>query len=214
MLAGAGANLHQQFGAPLWVGSTLMLVFVLIVGMLDVDRVTRVISAITPLMVLLLIAAAVFALTHPMLEVSEASAMAQQMVESPLPTWWLSTFNYLGLAMVSGISMAMVIGGSEWDPRVAGRGGFVGWLMFSVILLLVMMGLLVRIPSVGESALPTLKLFNDLNGALGIVAAVATYLMVFPPPSAFFIRWVGASLSIILTDSTLPLLFLLSWDLS
>ncbi|MCF4005906.1 hypothetical protein L1O03_01785 [Corynebacterium uropygiale] len=76
MLAGAGANLHQQFGAPLWVGSTLMLVLVLVVGMLDVDRVTRVISAITPLMVLLLIVAAVFALTHPMLEVSEASAMA------------------------------------------------------------------------------------------------------------------------------------------
>lgn len=37
-----------------------------------------------------------------------------------------------------------------------------------------------------REALPTLKLFNDLNGALGIVAAVATYLMIFSTAIGIF----------------------------
>lgn len=38
MLAGAGSNLAQQFGFPTWVGSTVMMVLVLLTGLLDVNR--------------------------------------------------------------------------------------------------------------------------------------------------------------------------------
>lgn len=186
MLAGAGANLNQHFGTPTWVGSTLMVVLVLVTGLMNVDRVTRVISAITPLMIVLLIAAGIFALTHPMSGFSEASAAAQSMVESPLATWWLATFNYLGLAMFSGISMAIVIGGSQWNPKVAGWGGFLGGLLFSGILILITVGLMLRVESVGTSALPTLQLFNDMHPYLGIVASVATYLMIFSTAIGIF----------------------------
>ena len=52
MFAGAGSNLNQQFGLPTWVGATLLLVLVLLSGMLDVSRVSAIIGAITPFIVI------------------------------------------------------------------------------------------------------------------------------------------------------------------
>ncbi len=65
MLAGAGSNLNQQFGLPLWVGSALMVALVLAAGMFNVDKVTNMIGTITPVMILVLLAAAVYGVANP-----------------------------------------------------------------------------------------------------------------------------------------------------
>lgn len=179
MLAGAGANLNQQFGLPLWVGSTLMVVLVLAAGMANVDKVTNLIGGITPFMVLILLAAAIYGVANPPADIAAAGATAEAVVESPLPNWWLSTLNYLGVSMFSGIAMAILIGGDNWNPRTAGRGGFVGGLMFGGILVLMGFALIFQIDSVADADLPTLALVNEMSPALGLVASVATYLMIF-----------------------------------
>ncbi|MXR07635.1 hypothetical protein DR105_04085, partial [Mycoplasma hyorhinis] len=56
MLAGAGSTLAQQFGWPTWAGSTLMTLLVLVTGMLDVEKVSAIISLITPLVVVAVVA--------------------------------------------------------------------------------------------------------------------------------------------------------------
>ncbi|MGN0097412.1 MAG: hypothetical protein ACI38U_15280 [Corynebacterium sp.] len=179
MMAGAGSNLNQQFGLPLWVGSGLMAVLVLITGMLDVDRVTNVIAMITPVMILLLVAAGIYALTSPPESLQAASDFAIANVSSPLPGWFLSTLNYVGLAMFSGISMAILIGGSHWNTKTAGWGGFLGGSLFAGILVLITVALLFRITDVADKDLPTLELINQMNPGIGIVASIATYLMIF-----------------------------------
>ena len=60
MFAGAGANLNQQFGWPVWVGATIMLVLVLLTGLLNVDKVTVAIGAITPLIIVMIAIATVW----------------------------------------------------------------------------------------------------------------------------------------------------------
>ncbi|EEI28079.1 hypothetical protein HMPREF0294_0259 [Corynebacterium glucuronolyticum ATCC 51867] len=62
MMAGAGSNLHQQFGLPLWGGSVIMAVLVLAAGMLDVEKITNLFGAITPFMLLLIFIAAIAAI--------------------------------------------------------------------------------------------------------------------------------------------------------
>lgn len=47
MLSGAGANLNQQWGLPNWVGASLMAAFVIGCAYLNVQKVTRILSAIT-----------------------------------------------------------------------------------------------------------------------------------------------------------------------
>lgn len=60
MLAGAGSNMAQQFGWPAWVGSTLMLVLVLVTGLLDVDKVSNVIGLLTPTIIIAVIALLIY----------------------------------------------------------------------------------------------------------------------------------------------------------
>lgn len=59
MIAGGGASLNQQFGLPVWVGSAIITVLVILVGMLDVDRVTTIIGSITPFIIVLIGGAAI-----------------------------------------------------------------------------------------------------------------------------------------------------------
>lgn len=179
MLAGAGSNLNQQFGLDLWVGSALMVVLVIICGMLNVDKVTNVISSITPVMIALLVTAGVFAILDAQGSLQAVHGYAIANVSSPLPNWILSTLNYIGLSMFSGIAMAIIIGGSNWNPRAAGWGGFVGGAIFGVILILMTVGLLLKVDEVADADLPTLALINDLNPYLGVFASIATYLMIF-----------------------------------
>lgn len=62
MMAGAGSNLHQQFGLPLWGGSVIMAVLVLAASMLDVEKITNLFGAITPFMLLPIFIAAIAAI--------------------------------------------------------------------------------------------------------------------------------------------------------
>ena len=62
MLAGAGANLHQQFGLPPYVGSLLMVILVLVTIMLNVDKVVMVIGSITPFLILAVVFVSVYCL--------------------------------------------------------------------------------------------------------------------------------------------------------
>ena len=62
MIAGAGATLNQQLGWPSWVGAALMTALVIVTGMLDVDKVSDVISVLTPLVVVAVIGGLVYTL--------------------------------------------------------------------------------------------------------------------------------------------------------
>ncbi|MDO4918806.1 hypothetical protein [Kocuria sp.] len=211
MLAGAGSNLHQQFGLPLWVGAALMVVLVLLAGMLDTDRVSNLIGGITPLMIVLLLCAVVYSFVTFDGTLQGVHDFALEHGQPALGNWFLATVNYTGLSMFSGIAMAIIIGGSNWSPRAAGWGGFLGGLIFSGLLLLMTVALLLSIRTVHDADLPTLALIDSINPVLGVVASVGTYLMIFstslgvfyslgrrlsaPRPAAH--RWVFAAVTLV-----------------
>ena len=62
MFAGAGANLNQQFGLEVWIGAVIMVALTLGVGMLDADKVSRVIGMITPFIIVFLLGAGIYTL--------------------------------------------------------------------------------------------------------------------------------------------------------
>lgn len=107
------------------------------------------------------------------------SEYAQQTVDQPLPNWWLSALNYIDVAMPSGIAMAFIIGGNNWRPKEASCGSFLGGAIFAVVLLVMAVALLFRVEDVAHADLPTLLLVEQVHPALGPVAAIATYLMIF-----------------------------------
>lgn len=178
MIAGAGSTLEQQFGLPTWIGAGLMALLVLAAGQLDVDRVSSIISGITPLVVIAIMAAFVWTMFDLPQDLSQLSAVAQQ-AESPVRPWWVSAMNYTGMNLMVAVSMCLVIGGSTPNTREAVWGGFSGGLLYMILVLMVVVLLYLNIQDVGQAEVPMLSLFESIHPAAAAVMVVIVSLMIF-----------------------------------
>jgi len=178
MFAGGGANLQQQFGIPSWIGATVMLALVLVAGMLDVDKVSTVIGAITPFVIVFIVGATAWTLATANPDWSTLNLVSATVVTS-LPNWWLAALNYVGLSIMTAVSMAIVIGGANLDTRAAGLGGLIGGFFFLLMLMLLVLALFVSVSTVGREELPVLALINQLHPILGVVMTFVVFGMIF-----------------------------------
>ena len=185
MFAGAGSNLNQQFGLPVWIGAVLMLALTIGFGMLDVDKVTASIGFLTPFLLAFVIIGCGWTLMSAHPDWSALNAAAAQ-VDTTLPNWWISALNYTGLNVMCVASMALVIGGNQLDTRAAGLGGFFGGLGYLIMLLLLAVSLLVKIDTVAGDDMPLLSLITDLNPTLGTIMAVVIFGMIFATSLGMF----------------------------
>lgn len=185
MFAGAGANLNQQFGLPVWVGAVLMLALTIGFGMLDVDKVTGAIGALTPFLLVFVIVGCGWTLINANPDWSALNAAAAN-VETSLPNWWISALNYTGLNVMCVVSMALVIGGNQLDTRAAGLGGLFGGLGYLVMLMLLALALLVKIDTVSGQDMPLLTLITDINPTMGLIMSLVIFGMIFATSLGMF----------------------------
>ncbi|PXY04967.1 YkvI family membrane protein [Corynebacterium striatum] len=178
MLAGAGSNMEQQFGWPAWVGSLLMLVMVIAVGMMDVSKVSQVIGLLTPTIIIAVIGVGIYTALNMLADPSAAIAASAE-IESPISNWLVSALNYNGLALILAVSMSLVIGGDNISPREAGWGGVVGGALYSVLMGVAGFALLMNSEMLGDSDIPMLTLVDSIHPVLGVIMAVIIYLMIF-----------------------------------
>lgn len=178
MFAGAGANLNQQWNLPVWVGSSVMLGLVLVCGMLDVDKVSRIIGGITPLVIIAVIVASVISFAQIEHGVGYYNQIAHTL-KPALPNPWIAVINYVGLSLVLAVSMAIVIGGNQLNPRVAGMGGLAGGGLFGILLVLTTVTLFFEVENIKDADMPMLTLINGVHPILGVVMALIIYGMIF-----------------------------------
>ncbi|MFI5503844.1 hypothetical protein ACFLIN_00595 [Corynebacterium kutscheri] len=179
MFAGAGSNLNQQFGLAPWIGALIMLVITLLAGMLDVDKVSTVIGAITPFIIVFIVGAGVYAIATSSIDFSELDSFARANLDSTLPNWWISALNYVGMTLIIGASMAIVIGGNNFDPKAAAYGGLGGGIVFSVLLMLIVIALFISIPDVYADDMPMLSIVNQIHPMLGTPMSIVIFGMIF-----------------------------------
>ena len=178
MFAGAGSNLNQQFGLPIWVGSVIMMVLVLAAGMLDVDKVSAIIGGITPFIIVFLVGAAIYSIINADGTLAELEPATAGLLTT-LPNWWVSALNYVGFSLMVAVSMAIVIGGTQINPREAGVGGLLGGAIFGGLLIIVSVALFYSVEAVGGDDMPMLTIVDRVNPALGVAMAVVVYGMIF-----------------------------------
>lgn len=179
MFAGAGANMNQQWGIPTWIGAVIMVVLTIAAGFLDVERVTTVIGSITPLIVGFIVLASIYTLAFTDATPAAEQASAIAAVPTTLPNWGVAAVNYVGFNLMVAVSMAIVIGGTLFNPRVAGVGGFLGGLIYSALLLISTVTLFHTVGSVATDAVPMLTVINRLHPWLGQAMAVVILGMIF-----------------------------------
>ena len=178
MFAGAGSNLNQQFGLPIWVGSVIMMVLVLAAGMLDVDKVSAIIGGITPFIIVFLVGAAIYSIVNADGTLAELEPATAGLLTT-LPNWWVSALNYVGFSLMVAVSMAIVIGGTQINPREAGIGGLAGGVTYGGLLVLCSVALFYSVEEVGGDDMPMLTIVDRVNPTLGVAMAVVVYGMIF-----------------------------------
>ena len=178
MFAGAGSNLNQQFGLPIWVGSVIMMVLVLAAGMLDVDKVSAIIGGITPFIIVFLVGAAIYSIVNADGTLAELEPATAGLLTT-LPNWWVSALNYVGFSLMVAVSMAIVIGGTQINPREAGIGGLAGGVTYGGLLVLCSVALFYSVEDVGGDDMPMLTIVDRVNPTLGVAMAIVVYGMIF-----------------------------------
>ncbi|MDO5669438.1 MAG: hypothetical protein Q4G50_05495 [Corynebacterium sp.] len=178
MFAGAGANLEQQFGLSVWVGAIIMLILVLATGLLNVSKVTFVIGAITPFIIVLIAIATLWTIFNAQPDFATLHEQAQE-VPTTLPNWWVAAINNLGLNVIVVVSMAIVIGGNFLDSREVGIGGIVGGFVFLFLLAVLVGSMYLTVDVVMDSEMPTLAMITDIHPSLGVAMALAIFGMIY-----------------------------------
>lgn len=181
MIAGAGSNLEQQFGFPTWVGAVIMTVLLLLSGLLDVDKLTRVISTITPFLILAVLAALFVTILNMPEHIGGLNELAMQNTPASgvFNNWLLSALNYASLCIIMAVSMILVIAGSQLNPREAGIGGLIGGMLFAVLLAILVFIIFLNMESAFGADFPLLMVFNSMHPAVGVVVSVVIYMMVY-----------------------------------
>lgn len=185
MIAGAGSNLNQQFGFKPWVGSLICTILIIVIGMLDFEKVTKVIGAFTPLIIIFAIIGGIFTFVTIKPDWQSLDQIGKT-VASPLPNIVLSTLNYFGLCMISGISMAFVLGGSKTDSAEAGLGGMLGGLMVAILTGLVGFTLFFNLPQIKDADIPMQVVLQNVRPALGLIMSLIIFGMIFNSSISLF----------------------------
>lgn len=178
MIAGAGANLNQQFGLPVWLGSALCAGLVILVGHLDFDKVQAIIGSFTILVIGFIGLAAIYTFLHLEGDFFANEALARSL-PTTLPNIWVSVINYFSMCFITGASMAIVLGGNAFQLKEAGRGGLVGGLIVGLIGIVIAVVLYVRLDQVMGSDIPMLKLVEEISPILGFLMSLVIYAMIF-----------------------------------
>lgn len=178
MLAGAGSNLEQQFGVPPWIGAGAMTLLVMITGLLNVDKVSNIISSITPLIIIAIIGVFIYTMANLPEDYSALDSVARE-AESPVRPWWLSALNYNGMALMLGVSMSLVIGGSYSNPKAAFRGGLWGGILYTGLLLMATIVLFFNIQAVGDVDVPMLELYDSISPVLSFIMVWIILAMIY-----------------------------------
>ena len=178
MLAGAGANLEQQFGLPAWAGSALCAVLVVLTAFLDFDRIMKVIGVFTPMIIVAITILTIYSLATPHPGVAELNAAATQ-VTPALPNLWLSTINYFALCVVNGIAMAFVLGGSVLRIGEARRAGRIGGTIIALVIGADALCLYLNVDRIWDVNVPALEIARSIHPAFAFVYTLIIFALIY-----------------------------------
>lgn len=185
MIAGAGSNLEQQFGLAPWIGSLICTLLIIVVGMMDFEKVTKVIGFFTPLVLIFTLVGAIYTIVKANPDFEALDVLGKSMGSS-LPNIAVSTINYFGLCMISSISMAFVLGGSRTDSSQARAGGMLGGGLVAILTALVGLTLFFALNDVKDADIPMQIILNNVHPYMGLAMSLIIFGMIFNTAISLF----------------------------
>lgn len=190
MVAGAGSLGAQFFNLSPFIGSLVMTILIVLTVLMPIQRVITLIGSITPFLIVALVVISVYSLfTYSQsLEVLEPIATS---IETSLPNWFISAINYVSFNIAVGAGMALVMGGSEPNTKIATWGGFLGGLGVGILIMIAHLAIFLKVDVVGNYPLPLLKIIQDISPVLGICMAIVLFGMIYNTGVAMYYAFVA-----------------------
>ena len=185
MLAGAGANLEQQFGLPSWMGGALCAVLVVLTAFLNFDRIMNVIGVFTPIIMVVIAVLMIYSLVTPHASVAELDAAARN-VTPALPNLVFSTLNYFALCVVGGIAMAFVLGGSILRIGEARRAGHIGGVLIALVLGADAVALYLNVDRIWNFDVPALEIARSVHPAFAFGYTLVIFALIYNTAFSLF----------------------------
>lgn len=178
MIAGAGSNLNEAFGIKKWIGQVICASLIIIIGMMDFEKVSKIIGSFTPLIIIFTLIGSLYTFFNYNPNWNQLNNMAIEL-PSNFNSVIFSTFNYYGMCLMSGVSMGLVLGGEELNTQDAGIGGLLGGAIAGILGILISFTLFIRVGEVGKLDIPMLYIIEDINPILGVLMALVIFGMIF-----------------------------------
>lgn len=185
MVAGAGANLNQQFDLPFWFGGLLCSLLVIIVAYMDFNKITNVLGIFTPIMIVLILLISGYTFifhSHDWQALNEIATT----IEPATSNVWFSVINYYALCAMSAVSMAFILGGSVVRIGIADKGGTRGGILIGLIILVAALSLFANLDTVKDADMPMLALANQIHPWLAFIYALTIFSLVFNTAFALY----------------------------
>ncbi|TDG12150.1 hypothetical protein E2F43_17540 [Seongchinamella unica] len=211
MLAGAGSVLHEQYGVPVYVGSGLMALVVLVSLFFGLHELIDIIGAIGPLLALFVIYVAVTVLLkEPGAVASGAATIPGLEMLRASQTWWMSGLLYTALNVYGLFSFLPAVGATVDNRKDLIVAGILGPLVYAAALGVATLAFISLLPEINGRLIPMLYLVDSALPALtplfawvvlaGIFTTTAPVLWIvlvrFTPDGSRRYKWLALALSV------------------
>ncbi|HJF13889.1 MAG TPA: hypothetical protein K8V32_03670 [Enteractinococcus helveticum] len=179
MIAGSGSLFQQQFGIPPVAGYALMTVLVITALLLSLRRVLDVISILTPVAFLLVIALAIYAAVTADTSGVDLETVAATQQELASPHWLLSAALHVSFNVAITVSILALVGATEPNYKAAKRGAVLGGILLGIIALVINLALYMNVGELVGTDMPMLIIATDLHPYIGAAMALVLLAMIF-----------------------------------
>ncbi|CAM5784784.1 YkvI family membrane protein [Castellaniella caeni] len=186
MLAGTGSLFREHFGLPLIVGGLFMTVLVSLTLCLNVQRIVDLISAVTPLLLCLVIVLVIYALFRSDASIESLNTLAAAQHDRAAPNWFLGGVLYASFNIAVGFPLLAVLSGASSNLRNTTYGGVLGGLGLGVLILLLNVGLFANLDQIQGAEMPTVLLAKHLSPWLGWLMMISLCCMIYSTAVGMF----------------------------
>nr|WP_143146114.1 hypothetical protein [Salinicoccus alkaliphilus] len=178
MFAGAGSAFNESFGLPTWLGTLIMVCFIVITLMLDFDKIVAALGVVTPFLIAVVVIIAMLNIFNPQVPLDTVDALADAS-RTPSGVWFLDGAMYAGFTLATAFSFLSIMGANASSHKAAARGGLLGGVVITVLMLLINAALISNMDVVNDIALPTLALAANIHPALQLTLAIVMLLVIY-----------------------------------
>lgn len=178
MLAGAGVLLEQKLGLPAAWGSALVTLLVIAATCLKLKKVLTLISSITPLLILVALGIAIYALATQETDLTTLNQLALEQ-NAATSHWALGAMLYVSYNIFGCVAILAISSGAAKDRRKATWGGILGGITLGALMMTISLAMLSRLDSLVDTPMPMLALALEVSPALSSLVSIVILLMIF-----------------------------------